>query len=575
MNAYRFRQKVLRWLILLLGLVVFLLLIVPEASTQAMRSIGKQQEKSVQIEETHDTDSSRVLIVVTCLLLHPVLWGGLFLGYPASRHFRMFFWNPYIRKIFGLGYIHLLLTKVPYFRQQLFEPFRASLLIDAVLNTFDDATYFKQTEVTEKHTGETHLTYKVIPEITGKIVLEGPSGAGKSMFARYLMKHATRVTVYLLAEKCSNGIIEAIQSKLRGEVRDRTFLKALIDRGAIDICIDGLHRVDEEHVKMIQFMMQSFKGNILLTTQPLNWVPPVTAHIYVIQPLRRDYIEDFLIGCYHMFPEHIVVPYAEYVQACHTYLADVLNEQQSGEMGDTVQQILSNPMNLTMVALLGAYEKRPDLLHLSEQYYHLMREEYEHIHQDRVFPLVRFSECVYQMRLNDESTLPQNRFPDEIACMERYGLVLSRQSSDSSGNLRMEWYFRHDKIMDFFLAHAFLSSSHTQRCVRHVNDSRFQGVYPLLEGVLSPDVVSQASQLQNTYNPEFHEGTKEIIITEFIVHTHSSVHVMSPKDKHKAYRLGQGLTALALIDSGAAVNILPHEPGLEPGLSWESQDLPL
>jgi hypothetical protein len=37
----------------------------------------------------------------------------------------------------------------------------------------------------------------------------------------------------------------------------------------------------------------------------------------------------------------------------------------------------------------------------------------------------------------------------------------------------------------------------------------------------------------------------------------------------------QSLTELALVDSGAAINVLPYEFGLELGLSWEWQDVPL
>jgi len=470
-----------------------------EAFAQA-EALGRIPQTTIpEIERKSDIKRLIIFSAAICLIFHPLLWLVLFLRYPVSRRIRViFFWNPYVRKIMGLGYIHLLLTKLPYFRQKLFEPFRGSLLTDAALDDFDDAAYFKHSEVKVENLNlqETLRIQEAIPEIKGQIILEGESGLGKSMFARYLLKHSKRVTVYLPAEKCSKGVIEAIQPKLRGEVKDIKFLRQLIYAGAIDICIDGLNRVNENHAKTIQFMVQSFKGNILVTTQSIDWTAPATAKTYILQPLRRDHIEEFLINCYQIFPEHIVFPRSEYVRACQDYIADMLDEHQPQEVLDSAQRILSNPMNLTMVALLGAYEIEPDLLYLQEQYYQMMVEEYEQIHQDRLFPLVRFSERMYQMRFNDEATLPQHRFPDEIACMERYNMVLSRQSFDAHGNPVTERYFRHDKIMEFFIVQAFPSTNHNHRFERHFKEPRFQGVYSLLETLLPPDKMSQVSQLR-------------------------------------------------------------------------------
>jgi hypothetical protein len=237
---------------------------------------------------------------------------------------------------------------------------------------------------------------------------------------------------------------------------------------------------------MIQFMIQSSRGNILVTTQPMEWTPPATAKIYVIQPLRRDQIEHFLIGCYQMFFDHISIPHSEYAEACKGYLASVLDESQPQRSLNSVQHILSNPMNLTMVALLGAYGKRPDPLHLQEQYYQMMAAEYERMYRGRSFPLLQFSERVYQMRLNDEASLSQYRFPNEITCMEHYEMVCSRQSFDVDGNLKTEWYFRHEKIIEFFIAQALLSYK-DHRIARHAKEPRFQGVYALLK-TLSPSL---------------------------------------------------------------------------------------
>ena len=302
------------------------------------------------------------------------------------------------------------------------------------------------------------------------------------MFARYLMKHTTRITVYLPAEKCTGGVIEAIRPKLRGEVKDVEFLKRLVYNGAIDLCIDGLHNVNQNHVKMIQFMIQSSRGNILVTTQPMEWTPPATAKIYVIQPLRRDQIEHFLIGCYQTFFDHISISHPEYTQACKGYLANVLDESQPQELLKSAQQILSNPMNLTIVALLGAHGKSPDPLHLQEQYYQMMTTEYERTYRGRPFPLIQFSERVYQMRLNDEASLPPYRFPNEITCMEQYEMVRSRQSFDVDGNLKLIYI---NELTEIFRSCILEKRADREYNVPHTSENSVSEILALLKGFKS------------------------------------------------------------------------------------------
>jgi hypothetical protein len=91
------------------------------------------------------------------------------------------------------------------------------------------------------------------------------------MFLRHLLKTSPRTIVYLPAQKCDKGIIEAIQIKLHGQAQDAEFLKNLIYSGAIDICIDGLNEVTADtRAKICQFVESYFRGNIIMTTQPQN-----------------------------------------------------------------------------------------------------------------------------------------------------------------------------------------------------------------------------------------------------------------------------------------------------------------
>jgi hypothetical protein len=53
-----------------------------------------------------------------------------------------FFWNKWVRRIGGFGYVGLLLTWVPFLRRRLFSPFRASLVADARITEFREDDYF-------------------------------------------------------------------------------------------------------------------------------------------------------------------------------------------------------------------------------------------------------------------------------------------------------------------------------------------------------------------------------------------------------------------------------------------------
>ncbi|BAY30016.1 HEAT repeat-containing PBS lyase [Nostoc carneum NIES-2107] len=404
---------------------------------------------------------------------------------------------------------------------------------------------------------------QAIPTLQGQIVLEGESGLGKSMFLRHLANNSQRLFVYLPAQKCDKGVLEAIYAKLRGQVDDTKFLKNLIYNQALDICIDGLNEVTADtRAKVSQFAESFFGGNIIMTTQPLDWVPPSTAKKYELQPLQREQIERFLlsrglgtgdwglgigenVGCVtpqanapseadvpsdasgalelssitHPTQNDVgcVTPQAnapsetdvpsdasgalglssithptqsKYAQACTTYLAEAFNEQQSPEDLAAAKRILSNPMDLTLVALMLSQGQQPNLFRLQEQQYQLMSAEYQR-EWHQVFPLRRFSQAVYQMRLNDQTIIPAEEFQRELTSLEdeKYKMVISRQWENDKGEAEKIWYFRHDKIMEFFLVQNFLGEGEAvqERVNQHINDPRFRGVYLLLANLLPLD----------------------------------------------------------------------------------------
>ncbi len=362
-----------------------------------------------------------------------------------------------------------------------------------------------------------------IPILQGQVVIEGESGLGKSMFLRYLANKSQGIFVYLPAQKCDKGVIKAIYAKLKEQVDDRKFLKNLIYNGALDICIDGLNEVTADtRAKISQFAEGYFRGNMIMTTQPLEWIPPSTAKKYELQPLQREQIQQFLLSRYSMggvregrrkkqegrrkkeedwnldgahqtsldggeLKPNLEIKYEE---DCSKYLAEAFNELQSPEDLAATKRILSNPMDLTLVALMLSQGQQPDLFRLQEQQYQLMSAEYVGEWQQE-FPLQRFSQAVYQMRLNDETTIPSQEFKPELTCLEdeKYKMVISRQWKNDRGEVEKSWYFRHDKIMEFFLVQNFLGIDEIvqERVNEHINDPRFRGVYLLLANLLPLD----------------------------------------------------------------------------------------
>ncbi len=438
------------------------------------------------------------------ILIHAAFWLILIFAYPKSPQIQaIFFWNPWVRRIFGMGYVGFLLAWIPFLRHKLFQPFQPSLLADAGLNNFDERIYFPESGITQTQNiaspspSKITAISQVIPNIQGQIVLEGDSGLGKSMFLRCLVKTSKRIIVYLPARKCEKGVIEAIQIKLHGQAQDAQFLKNLIYSGAIDICIDGLNEVTADtRAQIRQFVESYFRGNIIMTTQPLEWEPPSTAKTYYLQPLEKSQIQQFLYSREPHLPHDAKIKGSDYQKNCDRYLDESLNTPQTPEELTAVKRILSNPMDLTLVALMLSQGEHPNVFHLQQQQYNLMAEEYQRFWQQD-FPLKQFSEAVYQMRLNDESALPDDDFYNELLCMEdeKYKMVISRQWEDCDSEACKEWYFRHDKIMDYFIVQTFLGDGDEaeSRLIDNIGDPRFRGVYFLLATLLP---LNQAKDLR-------------------------------------------------------------------------------
>ena len=210
-----------------------------------------------------------------------------------------------------------------------------------------------------------------------------------------------------------------------------------------------------------------------------KWAPPATARICILEPLAREQIDAFLVSRKTTLPADARVTGAEYERACRAYLAQALDDNQPCEGLVATQRVLSNPMDLMVVAWMIARDKQPDLIRLQEQQYESMADDYRRVNVGHGFPLARFAEQVYRMRLNDAEAIPEQDFKEELLRMERHKMVVRRELVDRSKQATTEWHFRHDKIMEFFIVQTFLGNGN-ERPVQHLGDTRFRGVYFLL-----------------------------------------------------------------------------------------------
>lgn len=418
---------------------------------------------------------------------HIAFWAGLLVLYPRSTKVQaIFFWNPVVRNIAGVGYIGAALTWIPFLRRVLLSPFRRSFLADARLEQYASERYFDGAMVRERASTSPTPIFEAIPHIRGRIILVGDSGLGKTTFIRHLLQHSNRTIVYLPATKCSSGVLEAIMDKLLGLARDPGFVQSLIYTGAIDVCIDGLNEADADtRARIVEFVERYFRGNILIATQPLQWTPPAGTQVYTLLPLDKKQVTEFLLTRYSASSDDVPMSRSAYESTCSSYVADALEPNQPRELLDAAQRVLSNPMDLTTVAHMLMRGKTPDLFHLPQQQYEIMAAEYAE-DTSRMFPLAAFSDTVYEMRLANKLAMPEKDFVGELGEMEKHKMVVVRHYVGSGGAGMREWYFRQERISDFFVLQTFLGEGN-DRPTRHLDDPRFRGVYFQLATVLPLD----------------------------------------------------------------------------------------
>jgi hypothetical protein len=153
-------------------------------------------------------------------------------------------------------------------------------------------------------------------------------------------------------------------------------------------------------------------------------------------------------------------------------------------------------MEARLAAELLSKGEMPNLFRLVEQLYDVMAKQFEDEQNGSPFPLISFSERVYEWKDSGKPYISVDSFEVEFQSLVRHKLVIEREEKLKKEKGEEEvrrWFFRHDKITDFFLVPAFCGV-HADRRSEKVMDERFGGVYGLL-AVRLP--LKEAKALQN------------------------------------------------------------------------------
>jgi hypothetical protein len=481
----------------------------------------KQQESLLQAKyDKVDGILTNIMAILkvsgNILVIHFIFWFLLICFYSKITWVQsLFFWNKDIRDWGGLWYVTFLLTYIPFLRRIILAPFKENFLSDANIDNFNEQLYFKDSPIQDED-NKTLVDIMFLESLKGHKVLRGESGLGKTMFLRHVLKKTNRISVFLTADKCKDGVEKAVQDKVLGIAQDSNFLNSLIYNSAIDIYIDGINEVSPETRATINAFINKYRTtNCFLTTQPIDWNIPKHVKVFDLMPLPEDKIRDYLNSRYSIYEPKDSVSISEYNKWIDNYLNKTIGNTIPKIEREGNIKILSNPFDLRIVGYL-IFNKNTslNLLSLQEEYYNQMASDYEQTHpQKGKFPLAKFSKSVYEMRCNDVVNLDYKAFYDEINCMGKHKMVIKRENKSET-----VWFLRHDKIRDFFLYQIFKSAKEKQ--TEHLSDPRFRGVYFLLATLLPLDEAKAlrdilidyaAEKKDHSVSDEFHKLLKSRI----------------------------------------------------------------
>lgn len=427
---------------------------------------------------------------------HLVIWILLLLAYPVFPVVQGLFWNhPLLRKWGGLGYVQLAVTAAPFLRTLMLKPFRDSLVPEGEIGELDAMHYFSDSWIVrDGMEGAVAVpALKTLSPLAGQKVVQGASGAGKTALLRYLAMTSERTRILLRATDCPDGVVAAIQGRLQGQVKDEAFLRTLIHSGAMDIYIDGLNEAEPDtRVTVVKEVEQHFKGNVLMTTQPMDWSPPRSAQKWKLLPLEVRQIVDFL----QLQGEGLADDAkAAYDQRVRDFVTKLSEEAKTDEIQKDYLDLLRNPMQATFAAEVLKQGEIPELSRVIDQRLEKATLQYQE-ENNATFPWDRLSVSIFEWAKGERGDFnPPEELGRCVRMLVRHKLMIERKDSTTVNGapaVKTRWMKRHDRVMELLMLPFFLN--HPEARKEHCSDIRFAGIYVLLVQRLD---MGEAEKLEN------------------------------------------------------------------------------
>ncbi|MDY3555543.1 hypothetical protein R5W24_004686, partial [Gemmata sp. JC717] len=486
---------------------------------------------------------------------HIAFWGALIFLYPRYRWVQaVFFWNPYVRTISGLVYVPWVITLVPFLRRRLLEPFQGSLIPYQFLHDFQSESYFAGSRITSRLDGkdvEKTATEYLAPPLSGARVIEAPSGFGKTTLLQWFVRQPGGPRVLLRAVECDEGeegVLKAIQKLVQGIAADEKFLRTLVYAGGLDVIIDGLNEATPEtRVHITKFVNTLFRGNYLLTTQPLpGFKVPRAAEVWKLQPLAGDQVAGFLLQQWSR-----VQPAAA--------TKGVTQEAYEGRVRALIKELgqptgpepfgISTPLDAMLTTDLLAQGVEPDLYNLVAQHVLLARDTF------------RASAPAQEPKFGQIGERARDRIKNGKA-LDLTGLERERDALTHRKlliNHGDQYDFRHDRIRDYFIA---LAVTDVAAALDLRDDVRFTGVFEFLPETLEPveanelgEYLKSASadtgdkRVWEKYRCRWNEPTAAARIEGFITEATRHFHKKNPGESPNYRAVGE--RAEAAVRTGA------------------------
>lgn len=258
-------------------------------------------------------------------------------------------------------------------------------------------------------------------------------------------------------------------------------MRSMVYAGTLIVIVDGLNEVSADtREKIGAFARDTSKGNVLISTQPIEWNPPAGARILDLLPLDRLQAERFLLSRPVGHDETEVRHGVDYADAVGKFLRRALDEAPSEDDRRAAELILSNPFDLTFAADLLAQGHMPVATALIDEAFRLADEGepgqpgYRAV-AGQPFPLVPFGRHAVMMRIENRNWFKADEFAAELASLLERKLLVRRAVRGSAGRAEERIQFRHDRVWDFFITAAFAADPALWE--QHLADPLFRGAY--------------------------------------------------------------------------------------------------